>query len=228
MLLTACRDVMPTDSPEVGNLDDVIRVGSATIDDMDVNVSYATRAENTSSPAAEQQPWLITPLKQGLDITYGNISQGNRQNKNVAILKLKAADSLGDDEKAMGPEGNQYAVDNETGLAIYSFKYRDRSVGDDAKWYSNGTHFFEGVYVPQKIRYGAGTDITDDNDVTYVDNTSAPGIVTNQSNDNAVETEGKQLGNYTLLSHYLGMPANTRLSDIVLLVYWLLCLLTLP
>ena len=215
MLLTACRDVMPTDSPEVGNLDDVIRVGSATIDDMDVNVSYATRAENNSSPAAEQQPWLITPLKQGLDITYGNISQGNRQNENVAILKLKGADSLGDDEKAMGPVGNQYAVDNETDLAIYSFKYRDPSVGDDAKWYSNGTHFFEGVYVPKKIRYGAGTDITDDNDVTYVDNIGAPGIVTNQSDDNAVETEGNQLGNYTLLSHYLGMPANTRISATV-------------
>lgn len=167
--------------------DDVINIGGIETDDMQV----ATRAV---SQDADKVDWLVAPLKQGLDITYGNIivNAQNREehaNEDVAILKL---------------------TDATTNPATYTFKYRaDRSatVGtdNDAIWHNNGAHYFQGVHVPDRIRYTS--------DINEVEAQSkAPGLVTDQHNAAAPIDNEAGLGNYTLLAHYLGMPANCRIT----------------
>lgn len=177
-----------------------IRVSGIGTEDM--LLSTITRA--TGEPAqthvpAETQPWLVQPLKNGLDITYG-LYNATVSHQDVAILKLIDSD---------GDGGNSYDVQD--GLAVYTFKYRaDRSseVGDgnDAIWYNNGFHYFQGVHVPDRLRY------TSDN-ISDVE-TKAPNLVNDQHNDTSTGDDS-QLGNYTLLSHYLGMPANFRLTATV-------------
>ncbi len=80
--------------------------------------------------------------------------------------------------------------DNTSGRGLYTFNYKgetdDQGNAVPAKWYDNGPHFFEGVHVPEMIRT-TGTDI------------SAQNIIRDQSDDS-------ETGNYTLLSHYIGMP----------------------
>jgi len=193
-LITACADEAalspaPTDAIAAG---EVIHVGGPDIEGLTATVEVQTRAD------AEQQDWLVTPLLNGLDIIYGNISGGEQKNKDVAILKLKAS-----------ANGSALRYETENNLAIYEFKYRgsnEHTAGTEAIWYGNGAHFFEGVYVPQRIRYTT--------EITEVENTGhAPALTSDQHGDDS-ESE-VTLGNYTLLSQYLGMPANTRISATV-------------
>lgn len=199
-----------TSSEPVG---DLINIGGATLsDDLDVSITEpATRAAGDAPQgdpdAAEKQEWLITPLKQGLDITYGKVGEEATTGK-VAILKL--IDNVsGTDQELAGPSGNQYAVDKDSKWAIYTFKYR--TGGTDAYWYGNGAHFFEGQYVPQPLRFGAGSGVASST-TTTVNTTTAPGLHNNQTNK---PSDGIATGNYDLLAQYLGMPAHTRLSATV-------------
>lgn len=179
------------DQPEV----DIIRIGGVETEEL---IMPTTRAAGVD---AETVSWLVQPLKNGLDITYG-LYNATPNHEDVAILKLVDSD---------GEDGNNFDI-ADGGLAVYSFKYRaDRSsevgAGNDAIWYNNGFHYFQGVHVPERIRYIS--------DVAEVEGTNkAPGLVLDQHDATETGTDA-QLGNYTLLSHYLGMPANYRLTATV-------------
>lgn len=189
----------------------IITVG-ADIEGLTVSSSM-TRA--TESKDAETVPWLVQPLLKGLDIRYGNLKNNNtnnRQNERVAILKLVPSESGSD---------KPYKTNDTSGYAEYTFKYRSDTDGSEtsevARWYDNGLHFFEGQHVPNRIRYTnnlaeMGNDRTNYNDVPNVK--AVTHLTTDQSAD--VSTgEDNDLSNYYLLSHYLGMPANTQIAATV-------------
>lgn len=209
-VLTACQELDDiVNSPFVQD-GELINVGGVTVnDELAIAVSRASGDVTPVDDAAEKQEWLITPLKQGLDITYGSV--GNEATtERVAILKL--LDTATGDLELAGPSGNQYAVDKDTKWAAYSFKYRsDPNKDEDAWWHGNGAHYFEGQYVPQPLRFGAGT-VNASSTAETVNTTTAPGLHSNQTNK---LIGGVTTGNYTLLEQYLGMPAQTRLSATV-------------
>ena len=176
---------MPFDNEQPAN-SNYIKVGVetsgliATSEEEPLSVTRAAAAQD-----AETVSWLVQPLKQGLDITYGKV--GDVSTEKVAILKLES-------------DGEGYKKDPDSQLAVYSFNYK--STNKKALWYDNGLHYFRGVHVPMRIRY--------DSDASELEND----ITTDQSDDTDTGTDN-QLGNYILLSHYLAMPANTRISATV-------------
>ena len=158
---------------------------------------------------AEQVPWLIQPLKRGLDITYGKV--GDKTTERTAILQLQGG-QLTDEI---------YDTNPTSGYAVYTFNYRSPTgevTNEKARWKDNGPHYFEGVYVPYRIRYqNDPSEIETDRVLVNGTNTQVAKVehlTTNQSNGTRTG-EDAQLGNYTLLAHYLGMPANTRISATV-------------
>jgi hypothetical protein len=202
--MTACRETdIPSDTGQTVSAGNVIRVGGVSADGIVVRSSI-TRAdgdavdeETVTKTPAENIDWLRDPLFEGLDITYGDLDN-RAETQRVAVLKLK--------RDASGPNGIEYSNFTEDGvaksLATYSFNYRNNTTGEEdvnapALWYDNGAHFFEGVHVPELIvngKTGFPADLTKDQ---HDDGTTAP------------------LGNYTLLSRYLAMPANFTLSATV-------------
>lgn len=210
----SCSDDTLTPGAEAG-AGDVINVG-ADVDGLTVSSSM-TRATGESKDA-EKVSWLVQPLLKGLDITYGNIKNNNRNNERVAILKL-----VPNDDKSEGAD--PYKTNTNSGFAEYTFKYRSETDGSEttekARWYDNGLHFFEGVHVPNRIRYAIdATEIENDNRTVTGDNGNlvpvgkVTNLTTDQSGDVSEGTDD-QLSNYYLLSHYLGMPANTQISATV-------------
>ncbi|MCI5757504.1 MAG: hypothetical protein MR037_04675, partial [Bacteroidales bacterium] len=167
----------------------------------------ATRATGTTQDA-ETVPWLIQPLKQGLDVTFGKV--GDLSSARVAILKLLGGTRYDD----------IYNKNPDSGFAEYSFNYRaddGNETNDKARWLDNGPHFFEGVHVPTRLRFSNDAseleeDRTNFNGVASV--AAVKYLTTNQSGENSTGDDNS-LGNYTLLAHYLGMPANTRISATV-------------
>lgn len=151
------------------------------------NMKVLTRAAGVD---AETISWLVQPLKNGLDITYGLYGVTDTK-EDVAILKL---------------------TDLTTSPATYTFQYRkdDNKHTTDTEpaiWHNNGFHYFQGVHVPDRIRYT--------NDISEIEEAGkAPGLTIDQHNDKA-DGGDSQLGNYTLLAHYLGMPANFNLTATV-------------
>lgn len=197
-LLSGCaeQEWIPEQQSSAANK---IQIGGMTTDELEVSV--ATSREGSKSDA-ETIKWLLSPLKQGIDITYGLYGVPEAEShQDVAILTLKDSD---------GDKGANY--DTENGLAVYSFLYREDRTGrpgvnakNEAIWYNNGPHYFQGVHVPERIRY------TNNNIADVENNDKAPGLVTDQHD----ATDTGTLGNYTLLSHYLGMPANYRVTATV-------------
>ena len=185
LALSGCSETLPVGNEQPAN-SNYIEVGVetsgliATSEEEPLSDTRAAAAQD-----AETVSWLVQPLKQGLDITYGKV--GDESTKNVAILKLES-------------DGEGYKKDPDSQLAVYSFNYK--STNTKALWYGNGLHYFRGVHVPMRIRY--------DSDASELEND----ITTDQSDDTDTGTDN-QLGNYILLSHYLGMPANTRISATV-------------
>ena len=167
----------------------------------------ATRATGTTQDA-EKVSWLIQPLKQGLDVTFGKV--GDLSSARVAILKLLGGTRYDD----------IYDKNPDSGFAEYSFNYRaddGNETNDKARWLDNGPHFFEGVHVPTRLRFSTDAselekDRTNFNGVASV--AAVKNLTTNQSGDNSTGDDNS-LGNYTLLAHYLGMPANTHISATV-------------
>lgn len=188
----SCSDpdngLLPEDRPETAK----INIGGMVTNDLEVS---ETRAVSVSKDA-ETETWLVDPLMKGLDVTYGLYGVPKEENhEDVAILQLQK-----------NAEGG---IKKQDGLAVYTFTYRaDRKAevgdGNEAIWYNNGYHYFQGVHVPDRIRYTTNVSEVEGSD-------KAPGITTDQHD--AAETG--TLGNYTLLSHYLGMPANYRLTATV-------------
>ena len=185
LALSGCSETLPFDNEQPAN-SNYIKVGVetsgliATSEEEPLSDTRAAAAQD-----AETVSWLVQPLKQGLDITYGKV--GDVSTEKVAILKLES-------------DGEGYKKDPDSQLAVYSFNYK--STNTKALWYDNGLHYFRGVHVPTRIRY--------DSDASELEND----ITTDQSDDTDTGTDN-QLGNYILLSHYLGMPANTRISATV-------------
>lgn len=190
-LLVGCKDLLTDDISDItGNR--TIKVGGVVSDDI---LTIQTRAgETTDTVRAETVDWLKGALRHGLDITYSNLDSEGKHvigNQHVAILKWT---------------GNIHETSKR---GDYTFKYKIG--GQDAEWYDNGPHYFEGEYVPAKIRT-TGTDI------------QAINLTTNQSDDrdytytvdsNGTEHTSGEIGNYTLLSHYVGMPPNWTTSATV-------------
>lgn len=179
---------------------EIIRISGVETTGLEVSVSGGeTRAIIKD---AETEPWLVAPLKEGLDITYGKVGSES-STKRVAILKL-----LNNNNSQLG-----YDIDSYSGLALYSFKYK--GTDNNALWYGNQAHFFEGVYVPDYLRYGAAytstgseTPTVDRTNLSSVNASMVPNMLSDQSSD-------EQTGAYTLLTHYLAMPANTRINATV-------------
>ena len=207
--LYGCSEATPWDGQDM-DLERVINVGveaSGLTVSSDVTPVASTRAVGETTDA-EKVSWLIQPLKSGLDITYGKVS--DKTTERVAILKLLGG-TLTD---------AVYETDPVSGYAKYSFCYRadnGQETTDPARWYDNGPHYFEGVHVPTRIRFTNDaseleSNRTDFNGVANV--AKVTDLTSNQSGDVETGTDN-DLGNYTLLSHYLGMPANTRISATV-------------
>ena len=201
LALSGCSETLPVDNEQPAN-SNYIEVGVetsgliATSEEEPLSDTRAAAAQD-----AETVSWLVQPLKQGLDITYGKV--GDVSTENVAILKLESN----------GTEDG-YKKDPDSQLAVYSFNYK--STNTKALWYDNGLHYFRGVHVPMRIRYDSdASELENDRtDSNYGTITKVTGLTTDQSDDTATGTDN-QLGNYILLSHYLGMPANTRISATV-------------
>lgn len=206
--LTGCSDELPLSgvAGADGVADDpmIIKVGgieqTSHVVSLDGDATRAVPQTEGVAVDAETIPWLLGPLFHGLDITYYAKGQ-EAETKRVAILQLLKKDGATgetmDDVKYSYVSG-----DGKTKIAEYSFKYKtkDDLNGKDARWYDNGEHYFQGVYVPQNLRFNAGNGQTAANVNDPIEGT-APGLITDQSKD------GEE-GNYTLLERYLGMPVN--------------------
>lgn len=216
-LFAACAD---SDSI----LDDIFPVGSDSdihiggIDNARVETSlggYTSRATTASRTTTEKPPvdaetvdWLLGPLFGGLDITYG--AKDKSETEKVAILRLLKQDETG----GIGSDNikySDYQGPNGERIAEYSFRYHnsDGSEGENAKWYDNGLHYFQGVFVPANLRYSAGSQT----DAAVNDPTTgkAPSLKVDQSKDASTDDNA----NYTLLERYLGMPADAYIHATV-------------
>lgn len=184
--LTGCQENILV-GPDTEDDANIIHVDGIDLSGaISITSSVTTRA--TTPVDAETIDWLLPPLKDGLDITYGKVANtdADRQ-ESVAILRLEDSN----------PSITNPDYDKEGEYAVYTFNLRGadgKRTDTPAKWRGNGAHYFEGLYVPQQIRY---TD-----NVNEIENSGkAPKLATDQSDIN-----------YTHLSHFLGMAANTRLS----------------
>ena len=201
LALSGCSETLPIDNEQPAN-SNYIEVGVetsgliATSEEEPLSDTRAAAAQD-----AETVSWLVQPLKQGLDITYGKV--GDESTEKVAILKLESD----------GTE-NGYQTDPDSKLAVYSFNYK--STNTKALWYDNGLHYFRGVHVPMRLRFSTVASELESDRTAEGGSTigAVKDLTTDQSDDTATGTDN-QLGNYILLSHYLGMPANTRISATV-------------
>ncbi len=212
MLLTACQDSETLTEGEGTTVGNVIRIGGINTDEL-VATAAVTRTdpapvdeENVQRTDAENISWLVGPLKAGLDITYGKASDRANTSR-VAILKLLT-----------DTNGNiKYTDDGSDRYAEYSFLYRNDTNGeptaDPAVWYDNGSHFFEGLHIPNRIQYdGSSKTVSAVYDAT---SGTAKNLTLDQHDDAPFVNAESEMGNYTLLSHYLGMPSNFTLNATV-------------
>lgn len=187
----------------------IIRIGGIQCAQAESSLGeYTTRANGDNTPGntsvdAETVDWLLGPLFGGLDITYG--AKGKPETEKVAILKLLKNNPDGDNTKE-NIKYSEFSTLTEK-IAEYSFKYL--GTDNDAKWYDNGEHYFQGVFVPEKLRYKSANDETKEtvNGATG----KAPNLMYDQSKDDKNYTDA----NYTLLERYLGMPADAMIHATV-------------
>lgn len=205
-LFAACADddsILDNILP--GGKGDIIRIGG--IDNAVLETSlggYSSRA-TTDNPSvdAETVDWLLGPLFGGLDITYG--AKSASEPEKVAILRLLKKDGA----TGIGPDDIRYSDEH---IAEYSFKYRkdDGSEGDDAKWYDNGPHYFQGVFVPSSLRYKPA-----DGEALEKVNAPTTGTAPSLKLDQSKDVNDNIDANYTLLERYLGMPADAYINATV-------------
>lgn len=208
-LLVACAEseTLVEDGPKDDD-SNIIHIGGVQNTGLEMALgTCTTRATGDNAPVdAETVDWLLAPLFGGLDITYG--AKGKPETEKVAILRLLkkegATGNTADDIKY-----SQYSDPDGEKIAEYSFKYRTDTgeEGDDATWYDNGLHYFQGVYVPDRLRYIPARSETLET-VNGASSTKAPLLKTDQSKDGVND-------NYTLLERYLGMPADANIHATV-------------
>lgn len=219
MLSCSDNDILNSDKA-MAKQGDVINVGGIDTGDEMTTSSVVTRSGDgddttpttpvVDPTGAEKQEWLIQPLKQGLDITYGLVADNDAaKQESVAILKLLGG-SINDNIYTTSPEG----------YAKYSFKYRGNDgseTEDSAIWRDNGAHYFEGVHVPNRLRFTNNvSELEQDNrTINGETNVKATHDLNTDQHDGRDKGTNNDLGNYTLLTHYLGMPANTRIAATV-------------
>lgn len=203
LLLAACKDSDELLSNATPAADDIIHVGGITADGLVARAAVTRSGDPVDETTitrtdAENIDWLRDPLFHGLNITYG--LRANQSTSQVAQLKLLEGD---------GENGIKYSVDGTNKYAEYSFYFLDNegnATSNPAIWHGNGAHFFQGIYLPDEIKY-TGDDVT----VVHGSSGTAPNLTTNQVSDATTGT----LGNYTLLSRYLAMPSNHTLNATV-------------
>lgn len=219
MLSCSDNDILNSDKA-MAKQGDVINVGGIDTGDEMTTSSVVTRSGDgddttpttpvVDPTGAEKQEWLIQPLKQGLDITYGLVADNDAaKQERVAILKLLGG-TIND---------NNYNTSTE-GYAEYSFNYRGNDgteTEESAIWHDNGAHYFEGVHVPNRLRYTTNvSELEQDNrTINGETNVKATHDLNTDQHDGRDKGSNNDLGNYTLLTHYLGMPANTRIAATV-------------
>ncbi|MCR4918748.1 MAG: hypothetical protein K5928_02895 [Prevotella sp.] len=213
LCLTACQDTEDTLNGAAGAaVGTDIRVGGVSTDQLVAHAAVTRadgdEAEEVQRDDAENIPWLRGPLKNGLAITYGKTIDGVKRSK-VAILTLltnvDGSIKYAEDDEFDGGQAAEYS---------FFYKYKDRGNSDEAEatpsvtaqWFDNGAHFFEGLHVPDRIVTGATGFPTD--------------LTTDQHGDGDGESDGgtfseADMGNYTLLSHYLSMPSNYTINATV-------------
>lgn len=133
LLLTACSEALPPEiDPGEAQPGQAIQVGGVVMPGLSVQVETKAQTET----AAEQVPWLKTPLKEGLDVFYGLREKFHENTKNA---KLK------------------WVEKGETG----EYTFYDVETQNPAQWLGNGSHLFRGVYVPSAVRATGDTPPTD-------------------------------------------------------------------
>lgn len=191
---------------------DIIHIGGIERDEVSTSlVGYNTRAEgDNESVDAETVDWLLGPLFGGLDITYG-LKGKETETQKVAILKLLKKDGATGETKDDIKYSSHPGSNNEK-IAEYSFKYRtgkenEGQEGEDAIWYDNGPHYFQGVFVPGNLRY-----LPETSESPETVNNPTTGKAKNLKLDQSKDGNGD---NYTLLARYLGMPADATIHATV-------------
>ncbi len=207
MFLSGCSESDSLLSAPMSDNPDIIHIGGIDNADMETSLSgFTTRAIGEEPTVdAETIDWLLGPLFGGLDITYGAKGQ-EEETQNVAILKLLKKDETGGNTKE-NIKYSDYIGPNGEKIAEYSFKYLEQPEFD-AKWYDNGEHYFQGVFVPENLRFKGSETVENVNDPT---NGKAKNLKYDQSKD--VKTDAN--ANYTLLERYLGMPADAYIHATV-------------
>lgn len=202
---TSCKDIDDNVGTEEYSLAGTPINVSAIAEELEVSIetrSVTSRSpeENFTSKRAETVEWLQGALTNGIDITYSNMTESkdasgkikeirDKSNERVAILKWTG--------KVEGTDANARGE--------YTFIYKGTE-SEKAKWNDNGLHYFEGQYVPAEIRKADGTTNT------------VPATLTSDQHDDSdysYRTDGTPrgtIGNYTLLSHYIGMPPSWKTS----------------
>ena len=188
-----------------------IRVGGIASDELVTHASVTRAGEEEVEKKkynAEDVPWLIAPLKQGMNITYGRTVDNSKVSK-VAILTLQfngdGSIKYAEDEDFEGGKAAEYT---------FFYKYKNYGTSSEAEttpsttaqWFDNGAHFFEGLNVPARLVNEASNFPSD---LTTDQHNDADGKQTDDSYDEA------SMGNYTLLSHYLSMPSNYTINATV-------------
>ncbi|MBQ0060596.1 MAG: hypothetical protein KBT15_02315 [Bacteroidales bacterium] len=200
MWLSGCAESDPFIDGSTADDSNIIHIGGIQNADVETSLggitTRATGDDSNTSVDAETVDWLLGPLFGGLDITYG--AKGKPDTEAVAILKLLKQDENGGNTKE-NIKYSEFSTATEK-IAEYSFKYLAN--GEDAKWYDNGEHYFQGVFVPEKLRYDANNETPED--VNGPESTKAPRLKLDQSKDVTTNPDA----NYTLLERYLGMPAD--------------------
>ena len=196
---TSCTDDIVSDSAgeETAAPFGYINVGASIGDPSMTTRAQVQVPEKEGHYYAETVDWLKGALMRGVDITYSNINSNGEHNfakERVGILKWN---------KENGPT----TIDDQGNItrAEYTFHYKNGTdeTGIQAEWNDNGQHYFEGQYVPAEIRSSNGAQIT------------ATNLTSDQSSDadhtyNTDGSESGKIGNYSLLSHYIGMPPSFK------------------
>lgn len=195
---TSCTDDIVSDNAggEASAPFGYINVGASIGDPSMTTRAQVQVPEKEGHYYAETVDWLKGALMRGVDITYSNINSNGEHNfakERVGILKWN---------NDKGPTFID-ASGNIT-RAEYTFHYKNGTTETNiqAEWNDNGQHYFEGQYVPAEIR----------------SNSDAPIIATNLTSDQSSDkdhtytdgSESGEIGNYSLLSHYIGMPPSFK------------------
>ena len=197
------------------NNPNIIHIGGIDCDVLTTSLAgYTTRAagDNEIPVDAETVDWLLGPLFGGLDITYGLMGKESTT-QSVAILKLLKKDGATGETKD-DIKYSSYTGTNGEKIAEYSFKYRtgkenEGQEGAEAIWYDNGQHYFQGVFVPEKLRFLPDeTPSQTTETVNDPETGKAKNLLLDQSKEGTDD-------NYTLLARYLGMPADASIHATV-------------